>query len=131
MNNTIADLPADIQMTSILALQIDGYGINGASHALRYIPDNHIVSRALSVMLSLGVSKWIRSMRPHGESPDPTTLSLTMRDGTEVCLERYVMDGGDGTLRSVKFIIQREMIEKAKQLYDLGQSGKLFIVEPD
>lgn len=57
MNNTVSDLPLDIQLTSILALQIDGYGMSEACNILKHIQDPYIVSRACSVMLSIGVSE--------------------------------------------------------------------------
>jgi len=94
MNNTVLDLPLDVQLTSILALQINGYGMSEACNILKHIRDPLIVSRACSVMLSIGMSEWIRSMRPQGDPPDPTTLDLKMRDGTEMCLERHVMTEG-------------------------------------
>jgi len=130
MYNTISNLPDDIQLTSIIALQIDSYGMSQACNALKHIPDTYIFSRACSVMLSLGVSEWIRSMRSQGESPDPTTLGLKMWNGTEMCLERHVMTEG-GTLKSMRSIAQQEMLEKAEWFGKLGELGKLFIAEPE
>ncbi|MBE3138154.1 MAG: hypothetical protein IMZ43_12305 [Thermoplasmata archaeon] len=130
MNNTVLDLPLDVQLTSILALQIDGYGMRGACNILKHIQDPYIVSRACSVMLSIGISEWVRSMRPQGDPPDPTTLDIKMRDGTEICLERHVMTEG-GTLKSMRSIAQQEILERAEWFGRLGDMGKLFIVEPE
>lgn len=130
MHDTVSDLPGDIQLTSIIALQIDGYGMSEACNILKHIQDPYIVSRACSIMLSIGVSEWIRSMRPRGDPPDPTTLDLKMRDGTEMCLERHVMTEG-GTLKSMRSIAQREILEKAEWFSKLGELGRLFIAEPE
>jgi len=130
MYDTISDLSGDIQLTSILALQIDGYGISGACYALKHIPDPSVFSKVCSVMLSLEGSKWIRSMKPYGNPPDLTTLNLKMRDGTEVCLERHVMTEG-GILRSIKSVEQRRVLERVGWLSKLGELGKLFVAEPE
>ena len=130
MNNTVLDLPLDIQLTSILALQIDGYGMSEACNILKHIQDPSIVSRACSVMLSIGISEWIRSMKPQGDPPDPTTLDLKMKDGTEICLERHVMTEG-GILKSMRSIEQQRVLEKAEWFGKLGELGKLFIAEPE
>lgn len=69
-------------------------------------------------------------MRPYGDPPDSTALDLRMRDGTEMCLERHIMTEG-GILKSMRFIAQQEILEKAEWFSKLGEMGKLFIVEPE
>ena len=126
MQTTISDLPIEAQLTSIIALQIDSYGMSQAYSILKYLPNN-LLPGMLSLALSLGIEKWVRSMKPYGDPPDPTILQVKHR-GVEVCLERHAMVG-NGELRSVRSIMRDKMLQGAKELYELGELKKLFMVE--